>query len=95
MARRVQTEVGGYEDRNNEQPNYNLDDLNDDAYGEEEDYGAEEAVQAPAADGAGGGDDLINYKGIYFNDDPGQKYTDPDNGAHFEFKDMCRRMVKI
>ena len=92
MARRVQTEVGGYENRNNDQPNYNLDDLNDDAYGEEDDYGAE-AVQAPAADGAG--DDLINYKGIYFNDDPGQKYTDPDNGAHFEFKDMCRRMVKI
>jgi hypothetical protein len=35
---------------------------------------------------------LINYKGIYFNDDPGQKQTDPETGAHFIFKDMCRRL---
>lgn len=43
----------------------------------------------------GGADDLINYKGIYFNDDAGQKYTDPQNGAHFEFKDMCMRLTKM
>lgn len=57
--------------------------------------------QPQAAEGAGGGadgeggEDLINYKGIYFNDDQGQKYTDPDNGAHFEFRDMCKRLSII
>lgn len=40
------------------------------------------------------GGELINYKGIYYNDDQGQKYTDPDTGAHFEFRDMCRRITK-
>ncbi|CDW74848.1 UNKNOWN [Stylonychia lemnae] len=39
--------------------------------------------------------DLINYKGIYYDDDQGQKYTDPENGAHFEFTDLCRRIKKI
>jgi hypothetical protein len=49
-----------------------------------------------AVEAAGGNDeaeDLINYKGIYFNDDAGQKYTDPETGAHFEFRDMCKRMA--
>ena len=41
-------------------------------------------------DGEGGG--LMNYKGIYFNDDPNSKYTDPETGAHFAFKDMCARL---
>lgn len=36
-----------------------------------------------------------NYKGIYANDDSGQKYQCPETGAHFEFKDLCRRMNKI
>ena len=40
------------------------------------------------------GEDLINYKGIYFGDDQGQKYTDPVTGAHFEYKDMCRRLQR-
>ena len=54
------------------------------------------AQNAGAAGGnAGGGDDLINYKGIYYNDDAGQKYTDPETGAHFEFKDICRRLSRI
>jgi hypothetical protein len=38
---------------------------------------------------------LINYKGIYYDDDQGQKYTDPENGAHFEYTDLCRRIKKI
>ena len=38
---------------------------------------------------------MINYKGIYYNDDAGQKYTDPETGAHFEYKDMCRRLTRI
>lgn len=39
--------------------------------------------------------DLINYKGIYFEDDTGQKYTCPETGAHFEYLDMYRRLKKI
>ncbi len=39
--------------------------------------------------------DFKNYKGIYANDEAGQKYQCPETGAHFEFKDLCRRMVKI
>ena len=37
----------------------------------------------------------MNYKGIYFNDDPNSKYTCPVTGAHFEFKDMCNRLKKV
>ena len=39
--------------------------------------------------------DLINYKGIYFDDDSGQKYQCPETGAHFEYLDMYRRLKKI
>ncbi len=38
---------------------------------------------------------LMNYKGIYFNDDPNSKYTCPKTGAHFEFGDMCDRLAEI
>lgn len=38
---------------------------------------------------SGGEGDLMNYKGIYFNDDPNSKFTDPETGAHFQFRDMC------
>ena len=34
----------------------------------------------------------MNYKGIYFNDDANSKFTDPETGAHFAFKDMCARL---
>lgn len=44
---------------------------------------------------ANNAEDLINYKGIYFNDDQGNKFTDPVTGAHFEFKDMCKRIIRI
>ena len=68
-------------------------------YGDEDDddYGQEAAAAAKEANagGNGGGDDLINYKGIYYNDDAGQKYTDPETGAHFEFRDMCKRLTRI
>lgn len=36
--------------------------------------------------------DFNNYKGMFYQDDPGQKYQDPRTGAHFEFRDMCRRL---
>lgn len=39
--------------------------------------------------------DFANYKGIYANDEHGQKYQCPETGAHFEFKDLCRRIHKI
>jgi hypothetical protein len=70
-------------------------------YGDEddEDYGQEAAAAAKNANaggnGGGEGGDLINYKGIYYNDDAGQKYTDPETGAHFEFRDMCKRLSRV
>ena len=39
--------------------------------------------------------DLINYKGIYFDDDSGQKFQCPETGAHFEYLDMFRRLKRI
>jgi hypothetical protein len=36
-----------------------------------------------------------NFKGIYINDDPNNKYTDPETGAHFEYFDFCKRLVKL
>ena len=38
------------------------------------------------------GSDLTNYKGIYFAEEPGQKFQEKSTGAHFEFIDMCRRL---
>ncbi|TNV82167.1 hypothetical protein FGO68_gene6086 [Halteria grandinella] len=64
-----------------------------DQYPDSDGYGVEEDEEAPPQNNEEGGD-LINYKGIYFNDDQGQKYTDPVTGAHFEYKDMCRRLHK-
>lgn len=40
-------------------------------------------------------ENLLNYKGIYAEEDPNSKYTCPVTGAHFEFKDMCRRMTHL
>ena len=95
MARRVQTEQV-YKGRkgDGDAQHFDLNDLSDD----EDIYGAEDAGQAanPAQNnGDGAAEDLINYKGIYFNDDAGQKFTDPETGAHFEFKDMCKRLNKV
>lgn len=39
--------------------------------------------------------ELINYKGIYFDDDQDTKYICPDTGAHFEYIDMFRRLKRI
>lgn len=39
--------------------------------------------------------DLKNYKGIYANDENTQKYQCPITGAHFEVKDLCRRLSKV
>lgn len=37
----------------------------------------------------------MNYKGIYFDDDSGEKFQCPETGAHFEYFDMYRRLQKI
>ena len=39
--------------------------------------------------------DFGNYKGIYANDEAGQKYQCPKTGAHFEPSDLCRRLNKV
>ena len=42
--------------------------------------------------------DLMNYKGIFINEEPkiGQdKIADPVTGAHFEFKDVCKRLNQV
>jgi hypothetical protein len=36
--------------------------------------------------------DFNNYKGIFFEDEPGRKYQDEVTGAHFEYGAMCRRL---
>ena len=38
--------------------------------------------------------DLENYKGIHFNEEK-EKYFDPNNGAHFEFGDICSRLGNV
>ena len=38
--------------------------------------------------------DFDNFKGIYFGDDPNKKYTCPETGAHFEIKDISKRLIK-
>ena len=39
--------------------------------------------------------ELLNYKGIYFDDDSGEKYQCPETGAHFEYYDMYRRLNRV
>jgi len=38
--------------------------------------------------------DFNNYKGMFF-DDQAQKYQDPNTGAHFDYHDMCCRLIKL
>jgi hypothetical protein len=39
--------------------------------------------------------DFKNFKGIYFNDDPNKKYQDPETGCHFEYNDLCKRLLEL
>ena len=39
--------------------------------------------------------DFNNYKGMFFQDDPGLEYQDEKTGAHFEHGDMCKRLLKL
>lgn len=39
-----------------------------------------------------------NYKAVHpgeTDDSGGLKYSDPDTGAHFEFVDICKRMLGV
>ena len=38
--------------------------------------------------------DANNFKGIYFGDKT-EKFTDPVTGAHFEYNDFCKRLIKL
>ena len=39
--------------------------------------------------------DFNDFKGIYFDEDPNRKYQDPETGCHFEYLDLCKRMIKL
>ena len=52
-----------------------------------------------AADGDGPDSDVDNldfdnFKGIYFGDKT-EKYQDPVTGCHFEYYDLCKRMLTL
>lgn len=61
---------------------------------DEDEEGGEEGQQN-AGDEDGENIDFNNYKGIYAEEDNGQKYQCPETGAHFEPKDLCKRIYKI
>ena len=62
---------------------------------EEDQYDIQnQAAQAAAADDDEN-IDFNNYKGIYAEDDAGQKYQCPETGAHFEPSDLCKRIYRI
>ena len=68
----------------------------DDYYPEDEadDQEADEGEAMPA-DSDVDDIDFANFKGIYFNDDPNRKYQCPETGAHFEYHDLCKRMLQL
>jgi hypothetical protein len=76
---------------NNQGRNRHVDDDDDE---EQEDENTEHQGAAGRAEDAEN-IDFANYKGIYADDDAGQKYQCPDTGAHFEPKDLCKRIYKI
>jgi len=47
---------------------------------------------------AAGVSDLNNFKGYHNQEankhEEDERFTDPDNGAHFEYNDVCKRLVK-
>ena len=95
MARRVQTEAPDLQHQF-----YDLDNLSDpedDVYMVDQDEGVDEDEYG-GEEGEGEdeeGQDLNNYKGIYFQDDTGKKFTDPETGAHYQYQDMCQRISKL
>ena len=66
----------------NQDDEYDLDNLSDGQNPQDDDCDGEQM-------------DLRNYKGIYANDDQGQKYQCPETGAHFEPNDLSKRIVRM
>ena len=62
---------------------------------DEGNYGDEDEGAGPRKDSDVDDLDFNNFKGIYFNDDPNRKYQDPDTGCHFEYNDLCKRLVEL
>ena len=73
---------------------YAMGQEDDDYYPEDEDQEADEGEGMPA-DSDVDDIDFANFKGIYFNDDPNRKYQCPETGAHFEYHDLCKRMLQL
>lgn len=67
---------------------YDVDEYSDYGDEEEEEFGQELEEEDENVD-------LNNYKGIYFNEDPGRKFQDEVTGAHFRFDDMSNRLNKL
>ncbi len=44
-------------------------------------------------DGIADKQDALNYKGIFYKEETEQRYF--EGGAHFQFKDLCRRLEKL
>lgn len=91
-------------DQQQQDEEYDLNQLPDNAEDQYDIVGAENDTNdtgggEQAAEQADGDDveniDFNNYKGIYADDDAGQKYQCPETGAHFEPKDLCKRIYKI
>ena len=40
-------------------------------------------------------DDYDNYKGIYYEEEPSEKYQDPITGAHFDYNVICERLESL
>jgi hypothetical protein len=51
------------------------------------------AVNQDEEDGIADNNEVLNYKGIFYKEDTEQRYF--EGGAHFQFKDLCRRLEKV
>ena len=40
------------------------------------------------------GEEIENYKGIYFNNDEKEEQRYFEGGAHFQYKDLCKRLER-
>ncbi len=91
--RRVHTEqVPPYKNSNGRHPEeYDLNQLPDDQV----DMGVDQPGVQKAEHDDIDNVDFANYKSIYADDEAGQKYQCPETGAHFEPRDLCKRLYKV
>jgi len=84
--RRVHTEEWEYDQLSNQEDSefYKKQlEFYQDSEEEEEENDAEEVI------------DPHNYKGIYIDEEPGTKFQDPDTGAHFDYGEMCGKLLEV